>query len=307
MKQFQKTIARSRLSLPVTSVYAILVWIVCGVLTEQWWLQFGCFALTTYLMMQLNNLNALLRVYSRMVSCSFLALSCCACFLFPSVRGALTGVCIAAAWLTLSQTYQDKQSVGITYYGFLLVGLASTAYVQVLFLVPLLWLLMATQLLALSWRTWKASLLGLLTPYWFWLGWLLFRSDFSPFVNHFLQLSVFRFPIDYSVLNQAQWAVYAFTALLTFIHVIHYMRDWHNDKIRIRLLYGFFLWMDLAALAGIAIQPQFYDMLMHIAIVCTAPLIGHYLALSSSKLSNIVSCIIFAVTLAITVYSLWTF
>ena len=76
-------------------------------------------------MVELNNVNALIRIYSRMVSCSFLVLYCCANMLFPSLREALMTTCMAAAYLVLFQSYQNKQAVGITFYTFLLVGLGT--------------------------------------------------------------------------------------------------------------------------------------------------------------------------------------
>ena len=56
-KLLQRRIAQSKLALPVTACYAILVWMAYGLATEKWWLQFGCFVITTYLMMLLNNLG----------------------------------------------------------------------------------------------------------------------------------------------------------------------------------------------------------------------------------------------------------
>ena len=93
---------------------------------------------------------------------------------------------------------------------------------------------------------------------------------------------------------------------LTVISILHYLYDWHNDKIRIRLLYGFLIWVDLAAFAAIALQPHLYDMLMRVAIICTAPLIGHFLALTTTKFCNIVSIVIMTVAVALTIYCIWT-
>ena len=118
-KLFQNKVAESKLALPVTSVYAVIVWLLCGLISQQWWVQFGCFAFSTYLMAEMNNINALIRIYSRMVSCTFLMLMCCICFLFPSQRGALFQLCIISSMVVLFYGYQDKQSVGITYYAYL--------------------------------------------------------------------------------------------------------------------------------------------------------------------------------------------
>ena len=137
-KLLQNKITGSRLTLPVTLCYAIGIWLLGGLIQEQWWIQFGCFMLTAYLMVQLNNTNALIRIYSRMVSVSFLLLSCMACFLFPSLSGNFTQLCIVASYLILFQSYHDKSGAGLTYYGFLCIGLASLTFVHILYFVPFL-------------------------------------------------------------------------------------------------------------------------------------------------------------------------
>jgi hypothetical protein len=104
----QNKVAGSRLALPTTIVYAVVVWLLAGLVQGGWWLQFGCFALAVFLMVELNNINALIRIYSRMVSCSFLVLSSMLCFLFPSTPGAITSPLVIGSMVSLFAGYQDK-------------------------------------------------------------------------------------------------------------------------------------------------------------------------------------------------------
>ena len=287
-------------------MYALAVWLLCGLVDGHWWVQLGCFALSTYLMVEMNNINALIRIYSRMVSCTFLMLACCACFLFPSLKGTVLQLCFISSIMVLFLGYQDKQSVGITYYGFLLLGIGSMAFVHVLFFVPLLWILMVTQLQSLSWRTWGASLFGLLTPYWFGACWLVYQNDFSLLINHFMQLAAFQLHDDYASLPLHWLIVYAFLLIMAAIGITHYVRKHQGDKIRIRLLYGFFAWTDIFAILFLALQPQHYDSLLRIIIVCTAPLVAHFVTLTSTKVTNIAFCVITGIMVLLTAYSLWT-
>ena len=305
-KLLQNKVAGSKLALPVVSVYAVVVWILYGLVTEQWWLQFGGFAVTSYLMLELNNLNALIRIYSRMVSCAFLMLFCAACFLMPSIRGAIMQTCVVAAWLVLFQSYQDKTATGLTYYAFLFLSLASIAYVHVLFFVPFIWLLMATNFLSLSWRTWGASLLGLLTPYWFGGAWLVYQNDFMPLITHFAQLVEFQQPFNFSGVTSEEMAVFALLVICTVTGIIHYIRKSFQDKIRIRMIFGFFIWTGLLAFAFLLLQPQHSDMLLRVIIISTAPIIAHFLALTSTRLTNIAFCVLVSLTVAITIYQLCT-
>ena len=154
MRKFtQNKVAESRLALPTTIAYAVVVWLLAGLVQDALWLQFACFALAALLMVELNNINALIRIYSRMVSCSFLAMSCMLCSLFPSTSGAITAPLVVGSMISLFTGYQDKLSSKSSYYAFLLIGLASLAFVHILFFVPLIWLLMAFLLQCLSWRT----------------------------------------------------------------------------------------------------------------------------------------------------------
>ena len=306
VKRLQNKVAESRLTLPGVAVFVFVVWLLCGLVSGQWWVQFGCFALSTYLMVELNNTNALIRIYSRMVSCTFLMLGCCACFLFPSLKGAILQLFFISSILVLFLGYQDKQSVGTSYYSFLLISIGSMVFAQILFFVPLLWLLMLTHIQSMSWRTMGASLFGLMTPYWFGACWLAYKNDFTPLVSHFQQLSVFQFPFDYTTLPTHLLAVFVFFIVVIAIGITHYIRKHHGDKIRIRLLYGFFAWTDIFAIIFLALQPQHYDSLLRIITVCTAPLFGHFVALTSTKATNIVFCIIVGIMFLLTGYSLWT-
>lgn len=305
VKRIQNKVVESRLTLPVTMVYAAVVWLLCGLTEERWWPQLGCFALATYLMVELNNQNVLIRIYSRMITCAFVLFSCAACFLMPSLRGAVAQTCVVAGYLLLFNTYQNPQSAGFSYYGFLCFGLGSLAYVELLWFVPLLWVLMATCLLSLSWRTLRASLLGLLTPYWFVGGWLIYQHDFTPLTQHLSALTDIAIPGDYSRVSTELVMVVALLVVSLLIGIIHFLRKNYLDKIRTRMLYVFFIWMDFLALLLLAAMPERYDLLLRIVMINTAPLIGHFLSLTATRFTNIAFFLLTGVTLALTAYNLW--
>ena len=62
----QNRISRSRMLLPTIVIYAIAVWLVCGLVSDGLWLQFACNAINSFLMVELNNGTALIRFISRM-------------------------------------------------------------------------------------------------------------------------------------------------------------------------------------------------------------------------------------------------
>lgn len=305
-KRVQNRVAESRYALPLTAVYAVLIWLVCGLLPQQWWIQLTCFSLSAFLMVILNNNNALLRIYSRMVSCAFLVLSCAVCFLFDSLKGGIVQLCFIASYITLFRCYQDKQAMGWTYYTFLCLGLGSMLFVQLLFFVPFLWLLTIVQLNAMSWRTFSASVLGLLTPYWLTAGWFVWQRDVSTIWEHFTALAQFQTLGDYSQVTLSQLLVFVVVVALAVTGMVHFWRTSYNDKIRIRQLYGFFIFMTMLTTIFLVLQPQHYDVLIRLLIINTAPLIGHFIALTHTKVTNIAFYAIVIICLLVTAFNVWT-
>lgn len=289
-KQLQNKIAESGLTLPVVAVYSFAVWLLEGLVEEHWWAQLACLATSAYLMVEMSNSNALLRVRSRMVSSVFLMLSTAGCFMFGSLSGGIAQLCFIATLSILFRTYQDKQTQGWAFYAFLCLSLASLVNVHILYLVPLLWLLMVTQLQSLGWRSWFASIIGLLTPYWFAAAWVLYKQDFALISAHFTPLSKFTFPYNYSELTISQLALFGFTVIVMLLGAIHFWNKSFEDKIRIRQLYGFFFIAGMMGVLLLALQPQHYDLLMRLIIVCASPLIAHFFVHTSTRFTNIVFC-----------------
>ena len=304
-KRLQNKVAESRLTLPFASLYAIGIWLLCGLTQEGWWIQFGCFSLSAFLMLVLNNTNALIRIYSRMVSSAFLVLSCTACFLFPTLLESICQLFCIATYLILFYTYQDKNSAGLTYYGFLCIGLASLCEIHLIFYIPILWLMMLTKLQSLSWRTFLSSLMGLVTPYWFVACWFLYQEDFAPLIVHFKQLTDFCLPFDFSCLSTSQLVTVVFLFIIAIIGMVHYWRTSYQDKFRIRQLYDIFIWMDLLTFLFFCLQPQHATILIRLMIINTTPLVAHFITLTQERVTNIIFYIITISALAITIYHLW--
>lgn len=305
MKRLQNRIAESGLSLPVMGLYALVIWLSGGLLTDGLWPQLACYAASVYLLAELSNGNALLRIRSRIISCSFIALSCMNSMLFCSLTGCLTQLFFIAAFLLLFSTYQNGQAVGRVFYAFAFLGGASIMHVQTLWLVPVIWLLMITQLLTFNWRTWMASVIGLLAPYWFLSLWLIYTRDFSPLAEHLSGLWSVGMPFDYRGLTVLRLVTYVLTLALMLTGIIHFWLRSYEDKIRIRLLYGFFFYLGLFAMLVIAVLPQYYDLFIPLAFICVSPLVGHFVAHTNTRVTNIAFIVIIVLVFLITILNLW--
>lgn len=316
IKRTQNRVAESRFMLPLVVAYAIAVWLASGLLIPSIpitsaellrgaWVQFACFLISAYLMVELNNSNALIRIYSRTVSCSFIVLVCAGCFLFSSLGGAIVQLCMVAGCIAAFHCYQNKLSMGWTYYAFLCVGLASVVFVQILFYVPLLWAMMFFRLTSLSWRTFFASIVGLLTPYWFAIPILFYQGSIDLLWQHFTALADFQIPFVYHQVTVNELLLFVFVVALGITGTIHYWRQKSADSIRIRLLFGCFIQMWMLTTVFIVLQPQHYDMLIRILIINVSPLIAHFLSLTYTRITNIAFYVICSVALLMTLFNLW--
>lgn len=309
MKYLQNQIAESRHTLPTVMVYSAVVWLLAGLLTEGWWIQFLLFVVSVFMLMQLNNVNLLIRIYSRMISVSFVILSCASVFLFPSIAGGFVQFCIIASILSLFNTYQELPVIGWLYYAFLFLSMASLVEVRILLYLPLFWFLMLVTIHVRGWRAVMASVLGVLTPYWGMLAWLLYsqRSEFdiSQLVSHFGELSVFS-TSGFTISDLQRMLMFIVVAALGTVGGVHFLMRHYEDKFRVRQLYYSFIYLALYTVVLMFFIPSQYDMLLRILIVTVSPLIGHYFALTNSKGINIFFLATAGVVLLLTLFNLWS-
>jgi len=304
VNNFQKHIAQSRWALPITAAYGLVVTSAAGLVTDGLWLNFAMLLVSTVMMAELNNYYALIRIYSRMVSCSFLVMTTMSLFLFRSLDVAAVQLTMIGFLLLILRSYQDPRASGWTFYAFLSLGIGSVVFPQMLLFVPLLWILMAVCVISFSPRTFMSSLLGLLTPYWLVLVWLLYEGNVSWLGAHFLSVVRFTTPFDLSGIGIHQWLTFAFVLVAALTGAIHFILYSYQDRIRIRLIYEMFMTIDGFCFLLALVQPQFFDCLMGMAIVLTAPLIGHFLALTHSRLSGIAFIVFAVAALGLTIFNI---
>lgn len=306
-KYLQNRIATSRWALPITGLLTVLVWLAAGGMADrQMWLPFALLVVTALAMVQLNNRYSLIRIYSRMVSCSFLIVSAMCSFSFSNWRTALLGLMSAMTFVLLFRSYQDRAAQGWIFFAFVCIGVGSMAWIQMLLFVPLAWIVCAFFLYSLTPRAFVASILGLLLPYWFWFGALALTGNVEIMVNHFSLLLQFRPLPVIGVVGNHQLATLFFIVAATIISSIHFAANSYQDKIRTRTFYSCFLLSVVYTVLFIILQPQFINELTAILVVSSAPVLGHFLALSNTKLSN--ACFFALITLSVVIvaYNLWT-
>ena len=306
IKRTQNRIAESRWALPICAAYTLLICLISGLFSEGIWAQLALTAIATLLMVELNNRNSLIRIYSRMVSCSFLVMTMMTPHKIESIDGCIVSMCFVTFYLALCNAYQDKKATGYVLWAFAAIGVASIVWIQILLFIPVLWVLTATNILAMSLRTFVASILGVIMPYWFLSAYYIYIGDIMPIVDHIATIANFEPLFIYKNCSINDFLPLWFIILLAITGSIHFLRTSYKDKIRTRMIYEMFITMTVATIVLILLQPQHANIATHLLIISTAPLIGHFLALTSTKITNIASLAIMATALVITALNLWT-
>lgn len=304
-KRRQEKIATSRLTLPITVVYGIVIALAAGTIQQGLWVQAASLFIATEMIAILNNRYSLIRVYSRMLSCTYLLLSAMVCFRTSSTDGTIVTLCTIAFYLFLFQAYQNRYGAASIFYAFTMIGIASIFFVKILYFVPFLWIALIGFILAFSLRTFVASILGLLFPYWFVAGYAVYTNSLPKLWTHFSDLAVLYDFSYYHQVTEHQIVTFSFIAILGLAGIIHFLRNSYKDKIKTRMFYETFIMMQVVTTIFIVLQPQLYGFLIHIMIITTAILFGHFLALTRTWFTNIVFHVVIVLILLLTAYNLW--
>ena len=305
IKRFQNKIAESRMALPFTAVYALLVCFACGFVEHGMWMQLALLAVSSFMMLELNNANALIRIYSRMVSCSFLVFAVMAVFILVSVPHAVVQLCFIAFLLLLFSAYQNKGAMGRVFYAFVMLGAASLMFVQIAYFLPVAWVLLFANIMAGGGRTYFASVLGFITPYWIAGGYSLYTGQTDEFVGRLSGLWTFGPLLDVAAVDMHRMVTFGFIVLASLTGIIHFHRNSYKDKIRTRMLFEVFTTLFLCAMVFAVLQPQHADCLMAMMTVCGSPLVGHFISLTNTRLTNAWFVCLLIGALCITVYNVW--
>ena len=325
MRYFLKSVATSKITLPVVCVLVVVVLIaqtpppdsLVGEETGLWyflplqtWLsqwarlgiRVGLMVLSVFLLAELNNSFVLLRVRSRMISALYALLIMASVTLHPLQPASVVAPIIISAYFLLFGVYQISHAVYPTFFFFLLVSLCSLVSPKFLFMTPIFWACLI-HLRAFSFKVFLASIMGLLIPYWFLFLYSLAQMD---------ELSVFRLPLqqlcqlplpDYSVVSLSQWLVLACAFLLFLVGWINFVATAYLDKTRVRITYNIVIIVGVAAFLLVALQPQCFNSLFILCVIHSAILSGRYFAQDESKFANILFIILMVFLVLVTIYN----
>lgn len=302
-RSFQYRVTTSTLLLPVVIVLGIAGWIAGA---TDWLTTVGgliCYGATTYLVMELNNSNALIRLRSRMASATLASLWAMCQFLHPFQKAHIVVLLIAVTYHFLFASYYKSRTVGLVFPTFLALAVSG------LFHACLLWLIIPfimafAHFQALSVRSFCAAFIGLLLPVWVGSSWA-FLTDCWPEVWTWV-VEHFRWPgLDFSEWTPLRTVSFLFVWFLSLISTIHLLWTCFQDKIRTRDLLYFLSWMVWVYTVLMLVYPQAFSILFLLQILNSSPLIGHFLVLTHTRLSNIFFVVVIGLWAVLAILNLW--
>ena len=318
--RFQNKVAGSVFTLPICIVIAVALW----------WLPQRAFSvphilglvlclLTTYVVMETNAQQHIIRIRTRMMSCVWLMLTACLAFMHPLGEPIIAAACLCISYMLLFRCYQRLRPQAFVFHAFLMLSIGSFfAPVMLAMAIPF-FLYIALLLRSLTKKAFWAGILGLIAPYWCYAFWYFITGKIDPskITLPIGRIPFLDYPFDYQVLLRyikteellslpfSVQVSAAFIILLSIVSIVHYMRTNYDDKIRVRMILYIYMTQTLLLMVFLVLQPAHYETTMALLVASASPLIAHYFSLTGSILSNSFFVLSLLLTAGMATLNLW--
>ena len=224
--RLQNRISGSMFTLPVCAVITLLLWgfplregegIFLSRLsfTVPHFVALVCVALIAYVLVEMNNVNMLIRVRSRLVSSVWLVSAAVVPLLHTYSHGLVAAVCLSVAYYQLFKTYQAPGSQLNAFHSALMLSAGSLFVPHLLFFLPFFLWHQTVFLRSVTLRSLGAVFLGLAMPFVVVAGYAMVSGDLSFLFRWAETLSLYYAVSSeaYQTLTLQQWASWAVISL----------------------------------------------------------------------------------------------
>ncbi|MCF0198668.1 MAG: hypothetical protein HUK02_05000 [Bacteroidaceae bacterium] len=294
--KLQNHISTSRLTLPLVVLTTLaLWWWPTGYYTQEGLVALLLCACTTYVILETNNSNLLIRVRSRAVSSVWLVTIGAIGWLHVFSPSLVATLCVAMSFYVFFPAYQHPQPVVEVFHTFLLLAVACLCLPQTLFVVPFYYWHLAVFLRAFTFRSFLAGLMGFLLPALFVGCYCLLREDPTFLLAWWDQWNTL---VPIAPQNYQQWALpelltLCFCAVVVVWCLLMYFTHRYDDKIRTRMLYYIYIFQTVVLLAVMVLQPQYALELLPMMLVCATPVVAHYFTLTTTWVCTVIFLLAF--------------
>ena len=294
--------ATGRFTLPVVILICLLLW---GSTFQEWneLISLGVTIIIGYVFIETNTTFNLIRTRTSMPVCLYWLIATALFFLHPFEWTNLVPLVFILATYQLFHSYESVSSSPFIFHSFLFIGLGSIAFPQLLYMVPMLWGSMIP-FRAISIKSFLASIIGLMTPYWFIFGYALYFNEMHILLTP-LREAAHLYSIDYSHLTLPEIASWGFITLLLIVSGFHYWQISYMDKTRTRIYHSYLAIAGFWATLSSILQPVHWCEWLSIQLICTAFLCGHLFSLTRNRFSGIFFIVTFVLYILLMSFNLW--
>lgn len=285
-KRIQNRICENRLLLPVAlGLLGILWWLPRKLFDAEYFISLALCLLMTYVIMEMANRNALIRVFSRSISSLFLLFLAAMGFLhgYSSAFFGVVMLCLAYSLLARVDVVENLQAHLFHTFLFLALGMLFDP-IYVIF-VPLFYWYCLVYHRRLTVRAFGAGIIGLLLPFWIGAGVALLTDKWEWVQQWFLQLTDWRLPAieDYRSMEVPYRWAWGCVGWVSLLSSWYYLNNRFHDKVRTRLLHYIFITQCGFIALVVILQPHRAPALLPAMILSTAPSLGHYFTLQRTR------------------------
>ena len=317
--RFQNHVSESTVTLPLCMVIGALAWFWHGNAHEFGYntssiVSLALAALSTSIVIETANVFALLRIRSSMIATVWVLCISLMPALHAFSEAWVAVPALAGSYYVMFLVYQKNEPVVHVFHTFLFLGIASLAIPQLLLFVPLYYWYLLIFLRSLTWRGFWAGVVGLMLPLCFVVGWCIISDDYTFLWNRaecLLDTDLFTGKNYVWMLSYKEPEALNFTllSLLALTGIVHYLRNYYNDKIRTRMFLYIYVMQTVASWLLVVAMPDRYSLLAPVLMLGASTMIAHFFALTGSILSNLFFCLTLILTLMLFTLNLgiWTF
>ena len=201
---------------------------------------------------------------------------------FIPLRVTSVGVfCLILALYQLFISYHDPEARDRLFNTTLFISVGSLLWMPLLWFVPLFWLGMYN-FKSFSIRSFSASLLGIITIYWFILGWCVWQEDLSALTIPFSYLFKIQFTIK-SNIDITFWLQILLIVVMTVIASINIIMHEYEDNQRTRQFLSFLIIMFIWSFGIFFLYGQSIEEFQAMACVPSSILIAHFFTVIQGK------------------------
>lgn len=286
-KRWKDKIIDSRATLPISIILALLGWTTTHALffksESNAWAFVIVYAIVGYLLFEFNTNFAFIKAKSPIQIAFFILFVT----VFPQtapIHYQLSTVGLLIALFFLFRTGQEKQSVGNLFYSFVFLSISSLLQPIYAWLLPIFWF-GSNRLFSLNTRSFAASIVGFLLPYW--CVWCIcyLQDNLSVCYSRIESIIAFQ-PFEFA-LTLPQSIGFGFLLMLFVVSVICFYMKSNSLKLRTRSYIHFLVVLNSVLILGILFQPDFYHRLLPFFLANLSMVVSYFFSTVRGRTINI--------------------